>query len=280
MGFGIEDVIINQLLEKLGASDREVLVGLKRAPLQVGQILEAPGTPVSWVYFIESGLVSIVAATSPKHRIEVGMIGREGMTGSAVMLGDDRTSNECIVQSAGEAFRISASDLSTAMLRSPRLVALIQRYLLALITQVSHTAFANGRGRLRERVARSILMWQDRHQKSDVVVTHSLVARALAVRRAGVTDTLHELEGRKLIKASRTLIQVLDRKGLKLAANGLYGVPESEYVRLLGSLAPSGIAQRRAPLGGHAAAPLLVPDELLGRRARQTLADGGVDRRA
>jgi CRP-like cAMP-binding protein len=234
----------NRLLAQLSESERKALVGIEKVHLEARQVLEVPGTPISSVYFVERGLVSVVGTTRPNHRIEVGMIGFEGMTGTAIVLGDDLSANEAIVQSSGEAFRISASDLRVAMLQHPRMAILFGHYIHVFMTQGSQTAVANGRGRLGERLARWILMWHDRIGGEALVVTHEFLSILLGFRRAGVTVALHALEARLLIKASRTLIRVLDRNGLQAAANGFYGIPEAEYDRLIGPLALPGSSVR------------------------------------
>lgn len=235
----------NRLLAHLHDSGSATLAGLERVSLETRQVLEAPGVPITAVYFVESGLVSTVSTTKRNHRIEVGMIGCEGMTGTAILLGDDRSANESIVQSPGEALRISTSDLRAAMARRPEMRALFLRYVHVFMSQGSQTALANGRGLIGERLARWILMWQDRIRGDGLVVTHESLALLLGVRRSGVTVALHVLEGQSLIKASRTLIRVMDRKGLHAAANGFYGIPEAEYDRLIG---PWNIAENAAAL--------------------------------
>ncbi len=99
--------------------------------------------------------------------------------------------------------------------------------------QASQTALANGRGRLSERLARWLLMWQDRLQTPHLTVTHEFLAILLGVRRQGVTVALHELEGKGVIRGTRNLITVTARKGLLALANGFYGVPEAEYDRTI-----------------------------------------------
>ena len=99
------------------------------------------------------------------------------------------------------------------------------------VAQASHTALANGRGRLDERLARWLLMWDDRVQPDALTVTHEFLALLLGVRRQGVTVTMHELEGKGLIRSTRGAVRILDREGLAVAANGFYGVPEAEYAR-------------------------------------------------
>jgi len=197
----------NRLLAALPNADLDLLrPHLEIVDLDVHQVLEVPGDVISHVYFIESGLVSIVGVTKPKHRIEVGMIGYEGMTGFGVVLGSNRSANELLVQSAGSALRISPP----------------------------HTALANGRGSLDERLARWLLMRHDRLETNEFSTTHELLALLLGVRRAGVTVALHGLEGRGLIRSLRGRIRIVDRLGLQLAASGFYGVPECEYERSIG----------------------------------------------
>ena len=125
----------NRLLAQLSRSERKALVGMGKVPLEARQVLEVPGAPISVVYFVETGLVSVVGTTRPNHRIEVGMIGFEGMTGTAIVLGDDLSANEAIVQSSGEAFRISASDLRVAMLQHPRMAILFGHYIHVFMTR-------------------------------------------------------------------------------------------------------------------------------------------------
>ena len=102
-------------------------------------------------------------------------------------------------------------------------------YVHVFMTQQSQTALANGRARLNQRLARWLLMWQDRLRTPHITVTHEFLALLLGVSRQGVTVELHELEGQGLIKGTRNLIRVLDRKGLRALADGFYGVPEAEY---------------------------------------------------
>ena len=224
----------NRLLGVLSAADLAALGSLEEVAIETRQILEAPGTPISHVYFVESGLASIVGTIGPNQSIEVGMIGFEGMTGTAVVLGDDRSSNEIVVQAAGTALRVSAGDLRKAMEKSPTLAGVFLRYVHTLFAQASHSAVANGRGRLDERLARWLLMWQDRLQSEDLKITHDFLSILLGVRRASVTVALHDLEGRSLVRSTRTLIKILDREGLRAAANGFYGIPEAEYDRTIG----------------------------------------------
>jgi CRP-like cAMP-binding protein len=225
----------NRLLAVLSHADRELLApSLEVIELDARQVLEAPSDPVRHVYFVESGLVSVVGTTEPDHRIEVGMVGYEGMTGLCIVLGDDRSANETVVQSSGSAMRLPTEALRDLMKVSRSLTTTLLRYVNVFMVQGSQTALANGRGRLDERLARWLLMWHDRVLADELIITHEFLALLLGVRRQGVTVALHELEGKGLIRSTRSHVRVLDRDGLQKAANGFYGIPEAEYDRAIG----------------------------------------------
>ena len=234
----------NRLLAVLSHADRDLLTpALETIELDARQVLEAPSDPISHVYFVESGLVSVVGTTVPDHRIEVGMVGYEGMTGLCIVLGDDRSANETVVQSSGSAMRVNTKTLREMMGESRSLTTTLLRYVNVFMVQGSQTALANGRGKLDERLARWLLMWHDRVLADELIITHEFLALLLGVRRQGVTVTLHELEGKGLIRSTRSHVRILDRDGLQRAANGFYGVPEAEYDRSI------GFAVGRAPPG-------------------------------
>ena len=225
----------NRLLKGLQADDLALLIPhLSLTVLDLRYSAEKPNTPIDSCYFVETGIVSVVAKSTNDRSAEVGLVGFEGMTGVAVVMGDDRSPNDTYAQIAGTAHRLPADRLREAMAASPTLQKRLLRYAQAFLVQTTHTALANGTGRIDERLARWILMSHDRIGHNDLHLTHEFLAIMLAVRRAGVTDALHQLEGRGLIRATRGQITVLDRSGLMKIADGFYGVPEAEYARLLG----------------------------------------------
>ena len=238
-GLLLPDVVVrpselgaNRLLKSLSASDRAALLpDLEAISLATWQVIERPNERIPYVYFLTSGLASVVGTTQPEQRIEVGMVGYEGMTGLAVVLGHDRSTNETVIQAAGTALRIPSAVLRRTLQGSATLSTALLRYVHVFMMQCSQTALANGRGRLSERLARWLLMWQDRLKTRHLTVTHEFLALLLGVRRQGVTMALHELEGQGLIKGKRNRITVVDRVGLLGLANGFYGVPEAEYDR-------------------------------------------------
>jgi CRP-like cAMP-binding protein len=223
----------NLLLASLGARDRALLAdSLAPVDLPVETVLEEANKPIENVYFLESGIASVVAGAG--DLIEVGLIGREGMTGLSIVMGDDRSVNRTFVQGTGSALRMSAKNLGLAMDKSKTLRLGLLRYAQVFAVQVAQTALSNGRDKIEARLARWLLMAHDRFDRNDFPFTHHFLALMLGVRRSGVTIALHFLEGYGLIKARRGLITVIDRKGLEAHSDRSYGVPEAEYDRLIG----------------------------------------------
>lgn len=225
----------NRLLSSRTADDLALLQsGLTRVDLPLRKQLEAPGKRINYVYFIDSGFASVVTDGGARNKIEVGMIGREGMTGLAVVLGSDRTPHETYIQNAGEGSRIGAAKLRSAMLQSRSLQNCLLLYAHAFFVQATYTAMANGQSKLEDRLARWLLMAHDRLEVDELKITHDFLSIMLGVRRPGVTVALNLLERRGLIKSHRGATTIVDRRGLKRASNGAYGVPEAEFNRLFG----------------------------------------------
>jgi CRP-like cAMP-binding protein len=226
--------IHNRLLTALSSADQDrIQPYLEPVPLNVRFVLEAPNKPIEHVYFPESGVASMIAIGNHDRRIEVGLFGREGVSGSTVILGNDRSPHETFMQIAGAGQRIAADDLRRVMRESPSLHQLLLRYVQAFMIQTAHTALSNGRAKIEERLARWLLMSQDR-VADELPLTHEFLSLMLGVRRPGVTDTLNALAGRGLIRTTRSLITIVDREGLEESAGGCYGIPEREYQRLIG----------------------------------------------
>lgn len=225
----------NRLLSRLTTQDIGLLrPHLKDIDLPLRKRLETPRKIIEQIYFPESGFVSVVADGAADQAVEVGMIGMEGMTGLAVLLGTDRSPNETFVQNAGKGQRISATELRKAMERSGTLRNQLLLYAHAFLIQATQTARANSRSKLEERLARWLLMAHDRLRTDDLIITHEFLSMMLGVRRPGVTVGLNLLEKAALIRIHRGVISIIDRTGLKRAANGAYGVAEAEFNRLFG----------------------------------------------
>ncbi|ARP68549.1 cyclic nucleotide-binding protein (plasmid) [Mesorhizobium sp. WSM1497] len=227
----------NALLKRLSRADLDLLEPhLKRVVLPLRAPLETAKSLIEHVYFLESGIASVVAKIPKGRDTEVGLIGLEGMTGALLVLGGDRAAHDTYMQIAGDAFQVPASALSAAMLESTTLKALLLLYVQTLFIQTSYTALVNARSKLDERLARWLLMCQDRVRSDRFAITHEFMSVMLGVRRPGVTVAIQELEGRGLIRANRGEILIRDRDGLFQIADGTYSEPEHEYERLLGKI--------------------------------------------
>jgi len=224
----------NILLRALPARDFEKLAPmLDRVHLNLRAKLVEEGRLLTHVYFPESGVCSYLAVARDREVIEIGMFGREGMSDMVASL-EDRAPLRIIVQGEGEAWCISAEAFIAASQDSLLFLKLMLRYQQALTVQAAHTALSHGSFTIVDRLARWLLMSQDRLGDT-LPLVHEFLAMMLAVRRAGVTEALHVLEGEHAIHASRGLIVIRDRDTLMEMAQGGYGAPEAEYERLIGS---------------------------------------------
>jgi len=223
----------NRILSRLSPADFALLnVYLRRVDLPLRKELEPAGKPIEYVYFPESGFASVVADGKSKRGIEVGLIGREGMSGLAVVMGSDRTPNRTFMQAAGGGVRIPSASLCKAMDKSRSLQKAFLLYAHAFGVQTAHTAMANGRSKIEERLARWILMARDRLDDDQLKLTHEFLSLMLGVRRPGVTAALNHLQSEGFIRVARGIITIVDRDGLKRISNGAYGAPEAEFDRL------------------------------------------------
>ena len=222
----------NRLLQALPAKELGLLrPHLAHGSFKVHQGFERANKQIEEVWFPESGILSVVAEHAGGSA-EIGIIGCEGMSGTAVILGSDRSPHVTYVQLAGDGHRLPAAKLREAMARSQSLHRLLMKFVQAFLVQTAHTAIANARATLVERLARWLLMAHDRVPGQQLVLTHEFLSVMLAVRRAGVTEALHDLEGRKLIAVGRREITLRDRSGIEKIAGEFYGTPEGEYRRL------------------------------------------------
>jgi CRP-like cAMP-binding protein len=223
----------NLLLATLAPADFALLQRhFEQVELPVRRQIELRNRPIEHVYFLESGLGSMVVSAGANHNIEVGIIGREGMTGLPVLMDVDRSIHETFIQTAGTAQRIAVIKFRETLDKSPALHRSLLRYAHTLVTQMAYTALANGRYKIDERLARWLLMADDRAEGRSIHLTHEFLALMLGARRAGVTNALSEFQKRGIVKVTRGVIAIEKRAVLEEAANGSYGIPETEYHRL------------------------------------------------
>lgn len=225
----------NHILSRLQSSDRALLEPhLERVDLPLRKHLETRNKRIEHAYFLEDGIASVVANGASDTSIEVGLIGSEGMTALAVVMGADRAAHAIYMQVAGAGHRIPVQALRQASEQSPQLQRIFLRFAHAFFIQTTYTALTNGRSKVEERLARWLLMAHDRIKRDELPLTHEFLAIMLGVRRSGVTTALKILSGRGLIQTRRSLIRIADREGLKKASNGAYGPAELEFENLFG----------------------------------------------
>jgi CRP-like cAMP-binding protein len=224
----------NRLLQALPPQAFDALrLHMELVELSLRQDLVEAGKPNAFVYFMESGLASVVAESSDGESVEIGHVGREGMAGYHVMLMTPTSSHRTFMQSAGSAIRVPVAAFMGTLEEHRSIRNLLLRYIHCCEVQLGHSALANGRYSMHERLARWLLMCHDRLDGDDLALTHEFLSLMLGVRRSGVTEQLHILEGLHAIKATRGNIRIIDREKLEEVAGGCYGAPEAEYRRLI-----------------------------------------------
>lgn len=222
------------MLEKLEAPKNALLLGLElselraicselqRADLVPFERLTGRNAPLNGIWFPETGFISVLMRDHRGVETEVAMIGSEGAVGRLsqnMVCGIDA---QFVAQHRGVAHFIAAERVAAVLKQAPTLSHLLTESTNSLLFQIASTAHANARGRVTQRLARWLLMAHDRIDSEVIFVTHDILASMLGVRRVGVTNALHMLEGDKLVRAFRGRIRVLDRDGLIAATSGLY----------------------------------------------------------
>lgn len=226
----------NFLLHSLSEANLALLTPhLQRVSLPVRMRLEHADQPVEAIYFIESGIASTVNGEGEINLgLEVGLVGREGVTGVSVILADDQSPNSTFMQMGGDGYKMRAEVFREVVRESETLRSLVLRFAQVLLIQATQTIVVNRQGRIEERLARWLLMAHDRSDGPVLPLTHEFLSIMLGVRRSGVTDAIHELEAAGLIKPERAQIRIVDRSGLIDLAQKWYGTSERAYQRVMG----------------------------------------------
>ncbi|UHD16409.1 Crp/Fnr family transcriptional regulator [Thiocapsa bogorovii] len=225
----------NRLLAALPERDRrQILSSCEAVELRRGEVISEPGDRIRDVYFPTDSFVSLVTPPADYAGLEVRLVGNEGMIGTPLVLGVEVTQIRTFVQGAGPAWRLSSEEFGEALRRSDALRARLHRYLDVLMNQSTQLLACTRFHMVEARLARWLLMTQDRAHSDHFHVTHELLALLLGVRRVGVTKAASALQARELIHYRRGDITVLDRAGLQGAACGCYGAAEAMYEQRMG----------------------------------------------
>jgi CRP-like cAMP-binding protein len=209
--------------------------------------LFGPDQVIERVYFLEDGIASIVSEHEAGRPVEIGIHGREGTSGVPVVLGAQRSPHASMIQVGdAPAQSIASERLLDACAASSTLNQLLLRFAHTLNVQTAMTAAANATYDVVQRCARWLLMCNDRLESDRIELTHEFLSMMLAVRRSGVTVTLHELQETGAIRTSRGVITITNRSRLEDIAGDCYGQAESEYQRLIAPFGPVGIGTQSA----------------------------------
>ena len=219
----------NRLLATLPKSEyKRLLPKLKTVSLVLGEELYEPGDVIKYVYFPNDSIISLISQTSETSWPEVAMVGNEGMAGLAVFMGVDSSPTRALVQGSGTAMRMSSAALRTEANRLGNLHRLLHRYSHSLLTQVAQSSACNRFHLVNARLARWLLMTNDRLGAAEFPLTQEFLSSMLGVRREGVSKAAGALQAARLIRYSRGIITVLDRRGLEAKSCACYAIIRAE----------------------------------------------------
>jgi len=230
-----QSAVRNRLLAALAPEDFAALAPALR-PVQLGfkETLHEPDRPVQAAYFPEAGMVSMLAPLEDGKFLEVGLVGREGMVGLPIVLGDGSMTTEALVQMEGTALSVRPAELRAAFERNAGLRTLLLRYVLAHHVQVAQSAACNGHHQADGRLARWLLMCHDRAGADEFPMTQEFLSLMLGSRRPTISVAAAALRRAGAIEYTHGRMRVLDRVGLEAAACECYGVVREQYDNLLG----------------------------------------------
>ncbi len=223
----------NKILAALSSKEyKRLLPHLTLVSLSLGEILYEMEERIKYVYFINGAVVSLVTHMDEGTSVEVGLIGGEGMVGLSVVMGDDVSQNHAVVQIADGAMRMTTAALRAELRHGGKLQSLLLRYSLTLLKQVSQTAACNRNHNLGERLARWLLLCQDRVGGSELRLTQEFLAQMLGTRRSRVSEAAIILQRAGLLRYSRGIITILDREGLEEFVCECYRAVKADFDRL------------------------------------------------
>jgi CRP-like cAMP-binding protein len=222
----------NQLIELLPQPYRDQLLArCELVPLLLGTALCERDAVMRHVYFPSTGFLSLVAQIDGHPGLEIGMVGREGMVGASLALGVSGVPLRVLVQGSGTAWRMAAGSFKRELARSAALHRFVDRYLYVMLSQIAASAGCLRFHLIPARLARWLLMSQDRAQADHFHITHELLATMLGVRRVGITVAATALQRQGLIRYHRGELTVLDRTGLEAVSCSCYAAARLSYAQ-------------------------------------------------
>jgi CRP-like cAMP-binding protein len=230
----LSDAFRNQLIAALPeAALARWLPHLEPAHMLLGAVIYESGCEMTHMYFPTTSIVSLLYVMESGASAEIAVVGYEGVVGLPLIMGGGSTPSRALVQSAGEGFRLAANLMLQEFERSGPVMHLLLRYTQSLITQMAQTAACNRYHSLDQQLCRWLLLSLDRLASNELVMTQTLIANMLGVRREGVTAAAGRLHKAGIIDYRRGRIIVLDRDRLEKRTCECYAVVRKECERLL-----------------------------------------------
>jgi CRP-like cAMP-binding protein len=208
---------------------RRLRPSLEQVALHANEVLYAPGDVVKYIYFPDDAVVSLLFDVDERRTVEVAMEGNEGAVGLAVYLGGVSSCNLSIVRDAGTAMRLEVNALLKCVNQRGRLQGLLHKSVHALVMQIAQSGVCNRFHSIDTRLARWLLMTQDRAGSHELLATQESIARLLGVRRSGVTAAASGFQKQSMIDYRRGRIEILDQRKLRAASCSCYGIIKRQY---------------------------------------------------
>ena len=224
----------NRLLNLLPEKNRTQLIGhCEVVDLNVGEIVGNPGDMIHYIYFPLEGIISWEKQIEGSSYLTISLIGNEGMLCISLILGVDITPCRAVVHKTGFALRLTSVDFIQQIEHNPELNLILKRYVFVSYSQLLQTTSCVLFHVLESRLAKLILMLQDRSQSDELHITQEHLGQMLGVRRVGVTKAEGSLQRMNLISYSRGNMIIHDKKGLKVASCSCYQVDNDTYTQFL-----------------------------------------------
>jgi CRP-like cAMP-binding protein len=226
------EVVLNDILLSLPARERDLIFPhLMFMDLPTHVVLHEPGDPIKFGYFLNTGLASVLTVLAEGKSVEVGLTGKEGFVGLPLIIGFSTSPTRTVIQIRATGFRINGKNLIHLIRQTPSLTNLLQRYVQVLGLQGTQVAACNRLHEVDERLARWLLMCQDRIGSNFVPLTQEFLAHMLGTRRASVTVAAGILQKAGLITYQRGHVNIVDRPRLEAACCECYGMMQQQNKR-------------------------------------------------
>ena len=230
----------NEILTSIPESEFNLIKPeLESVELPHRLILHEPGEKILYAYFLNQGMASLVVLTSDGRSVEIAIVGHEGLVGTPLAVGLHRGPCRSIMQIPGNGFRIKSELLEEVLLQAPHLRLLLNRYVLTQGLQIAQMAACNRLHEIEQRLARWLLMCQDRIQSDVLPITHEFLAQMLGTGRPSVSLAAGIMQKSEIIENSRGAVKILDRTGLEASACECYKVIQ-QFNRSLWNPPPPG----------------------------------------